>query len=273
MIVLSIVMAAKNDNYGGEVYREGHEPAVPTPQKDRMRLSLYTLHEAFKHLSYELIFVEWNPPEDKEKISSWDFIQHPKVKVIEVSPEFANEVCPERGFHETHAKNIGIRRAKGDLILSINPDCLWLDAFPWSNDSPLNYLSKDSVMIANRPTVYYNVLDCGLDIQKLKQFCNNPENIVHKGDYDSNGDFTLMSKELWYRLQGLSTPKGDMLAGVDMQTIKRAEEVTGKKRRLYPYSIWHVRHPGKPLGSGYNLVCTSENWGFPNEDFKELVWI
>jgi hypothetical protein len=265
VIELSLVMASTNDDYGNVVFRNP-EPAVPTPLKERSRFCFYTLHEAFKNVDYEIVFVEWGSHPDRPPlVEEWEFLYHPRVSVIQVPQEFAQKICPEKGFHETHAKNIGIRRAKGDMILSINNDCLWLDKFP------RDCLKCDGVMVANRPTVYHTVLECGLDIDRLKEFCSNPENIVHATDWNSNGDFTLMPRELWFKLQGLSTPKADMIAGIDMWQIHRAEQLTGRVRYVYPHSIIHLRHPGVPLGSSWGQTIVADNWGFPNIIFKEYT--
>jgi len=191
MTELSVVMAAGVDDYGNEIYRKNlPEPAVPTSQRDRAEYCLYTLHEALRNIDYEIIFVEWIGQNNGARVD-WDFLQnHPRIRIITVPFEFANKICPERVFHETHAKNIGIRRTNSDMILSTNNDCLWLDEVPRS------VLNIDNVMIANRPTVYHTVLNCERNIYKLKEFCANPDNIVHTADWNSNGDFTLMPKSL-----------------------------------------------------------------------------
>jgi hypothetical protein len=263
---LSLVMSIGCDDYGNKIYRDV-EPAVPTPEKKRTEYCLFTLREAFKHIDYELIIVEWLGNETGERPSEWKFIKDERTRIITVPYAFTSKICPERPFHETHAKNIGIRRARGDMILSINNDCLWLDEFP------KECLKCDGVMIANRPTVYHTVLEYDLDIQALRNYCSKAENVVHVEDWNSNGDFTLMHKGLWFKLQGLSTPRGDVLAGVDIQTIVRAEQLTGKRRYIYPYNVVHQRHPGAPLSSGYNIIDISPDWGFPNEEFKVASFI
>lgn len=260
---LSLVMSIGNNNYGSVIRREV-EPAVPTSSKKRAEYSLYTLQYAFSAIDYELVIVEWCGKEEGEGPSDWDFVKEAKARVIRVPYEFTRAVSPERAFHEGHAKNIGIRRAEGKMILALNPDCLWLDKFP------KECLSCGGVMTADRPTVYHSVMDVGLDIVKLKEFCNKPENTVHEHDWNANGDFTLMHRDLWWELQGLSTPLATAMAGVDMQTVRRAELMTGRARYWYPYKIYHQRHPGSPLSSSFNTIIVSPGWGFPNEKFEEV---
>jgi hypothetical protein len=114
------------------------------------------------------------------------------------------------------------------------------------------------------------VLDVGKDIHKLKEFCSRPENMVIPHDYGANGDFTLMSKDLWHQLQGLSTPRGDMIAGIDIWQVQRAQQL-GKPKHLYPFKIYHIEHPGRPQGSSFGVTITSETWGFPDEQFEEVL--
>ena len=261
---LSLVMSIGNNNYGSKIRREV-EPAVPTSSKDRAEYSIYTLREAFQDIEYELIIVEWLGKEEGEGPSEWDFIKAPRTRIIRVPHEFTKQVSPERAFHEGHAKNIGIRRAEGEMILTLNQDCLWLNRFP-----RYMLLERDKVTVANRPTVYHTVLECDLHMGELIPFCHNPKNIVHTHDQNANGDFTMMHRDVWFKLQGLPTPLGTEMAGVDMWQIKRAETLTGNARRIYPYNIWHIRHPGSPLGSSYGKTVVTDNWGFPDEKFEEI---
>lgn len=260
---LSLVMSIGNNNYGSRIRREV-EPAVPTSSKDRAEYSIFTLREAFKNIDYELVIVQWNGKEEGEGPSEWGFMRAPKTRIIQVPHQRTKEISPERAFHETHAKNIGIRRAEGRMVMTLNQDCLWLDEF-----DP-EHLNCMGVMVADRPTVYHSVMELPKDIQKLKEFCYNPDNVVHDHDWNANGDFTMMHISLWEKLHGLCTPPATEIAGVDMWQIVRAEQITRKPRYIYPHRIWHIRHPGSPLGSSYGKTVVTDNWGFPDEQFEEV---
>jgi hypothetical protein len=256
---LTIVMAGSNDNYGGEAYRDV-EPAVPTPFKDRVALSMLTIPYAFDKINYEIIFVVWNEDPERESLFTWDCLKHPRIRLVEVPKSLASKVEPDRQFHETWAKNVGIRRARSDMILCTNPDIMWLDEFP------RDVLHIDSVMIAHRWSVYHPVLELR-DIGALQTYCRQ-ENNHRDSDMGANGDFTMMPRMLWFRLNGLSTPRQEAMAGVDQWQVERAREITGKVYR-YPYSIWHVRHPGRPLQSSFGETYIHPEWGFPNELLEE----
>ena len=119
---VSFVVTSRNDDHGGDMLR---------------RLSLFVeslLQLADRHhLSGELIIVEWNPPPGPRlhevvqlRTKSDTFI----IRFICVPPEahqrFRNaDVIP---LFQYIAKNVGIRRARGEFIVATNPDLLFSDA-------------------------------------------------------------------------------------------------------------------------------------------------
>ena len=119
---LSFVMAARNDDFGGNFL-------------DRFQSCVNSiLALSHKHnLNAELIIMEWNPPDDKPRLK--DAINWPKnispasVRIIEIPNEIHrryknSEKIP---FFEFFAKNAGIRRAKGEYVLATNSDIIFSD--------------------------------------------------------------------------------------------------------------------------------------------------
>jgi hypothetical protein len=258
--LISLVMATRNDNYGGEVYREV-EPTPPSKELDRMAMCLYTLHQAFSVINYEIIIVEWNRP--KESILDYSFIRDKHVRVIEVDEQFSNQVLGTRPFHEFWAKNVGIRRARGEYIIATNPDVLWLT--PIEKEMFVNQCP----MRAYRWTVDRNVLNYDFDMLQIKNYCMND---THRRNYDlnSNGDFTLLTKSMWDELQGYSIML-DQVAGCDMWHIERARRRFNRMETL-PFDLYHIEHPGRPLASGYGFTSTSDDWGAPSEGFLQYTF-
>jgi hypothetical protein len=117
---LSIVVAARNDNYGGEFLH-------------RMQVfvnSLLAQAEIHK-LHLELIIVEWNPPADRPRLGQvvkWPKLSSmSKVCIVEV-PQEIHERLPRAKtmpMFEYIAKNVGIRRAAGQFVLATNPDIVF----------------------------------------------------------------------------------------------------------------------------------------------------
>lgn len=117
---VSFVVAARNDDYGGNFLQ-------------RMQVFVSSLLELAREekLSGELVVVEWNPPEATSSLRH--ALQWPSPP-----DDFAVRfVCVPKAIHLRHenadrmpmfeyiAKNVGIRRAVGDFVVSTNPDLLY----------------------------------------------------------------------------------------------------------------------------------------------------
>src|SRR3984885_12244475 len=119
-LYLSLVVTARNDDHGGNLL-------------NRMQDFVNGwISQAREHqISCELIFVEWNPPQDRVRLSEalhWPEDMGPcEVRIIEVPPDvhrrFAHaEALP---LYQMIAKNVGIRRARGKFVLVTNIDILF----------------------------------------------------------------------------------------------------------------------------------------------------
>ncbi len=114
---ISFVVVARNDNYGGNFLH-------------RMQVSMNSLLTlcVWEGLNAEFIIVEWNPPPDEPRLA--EALSLPKtlgVRFIEIPNEIHrglpnSEKIP---IFEYIAKNVGIRRAKGEYVLATNPDIIF----------------------------------------------------------------------------------------------------------------------------------------------------
>lgn len=119
----SVVVTSRNDGHGGNILK-------------RMRLFVHgLLHQTRKYkLPMELIFVEWNPPADRPPLA--EILPQPVVgdqlemRFIQVPAEIQARFkrAQEIPLFQMIAKNVGIRRAKGEFILATNIDLLFSDA-------------------------------------------------------------------------------------------------------------------------------------------------
>ena len=119
---LTVVAASRNDDHGGN-----------TLYRTQIFIDSF-LEQCERHqLRAELILVEWNPPRDRPPLAEvirWDR-QNPWVdcRVITVPYERHvfirfSRVLP---LFQMIAKNVGIRRARGEFILATNIDILFSD--------------------------------------------------------------------------------------------------------------------------------------------------
>jgi hypothetical protein len=119
---LSIIATTRNDNHGGDLL------------KRTTHFVNGVLHQAKKHnLPLELIIVEWNPPKDKPLLH--EILPIPQAD----EPVSLRYIILPSHIHETYkyakqiplfqmiAKNIGIRRAKGEFVLCTNIDIIFSD--------------------------------------------------------------------------------------------------------------------------------------------------
>ena len=120
---LSIVCTTRNDDHGGDLLK-------------RMRLcfnGIFKLAERHK-LICELIVVEWNPPDHKPKLQEvlpWpEEHKYCSVRVIEVPNGIHQRYKHSKTLplYQMIAKKVGIRRARGRMVLATNVDILFTDA-------------------------------------------------------------------------------------------------------------------------------------------------
>ncbi len=119
---LSFVVTSRNDNHGGDLLR-------------RMQLFVTGLLAQCKrfNLPSELIIVEWNPPSDRPPLVEalkWPAEAGPcEVRIITVPPEIhcRFKYSDKLPLFQMIAKNVGIRRARGQFVLATNIDVLFSD--------------------------------------------------------------------------------------------------------------------------------------------------
>jgi hypothetical protein len=160
---LSFVVAARNDNYGGNFL---HRMQVFV----NALLSLWDKHS----LDAELIIVEWNPPQDRPRLKdalAWPQCLKPgTVRIIEVPSEIHHRLpnSDRMPMFEYIAKNVGIRRAKGEYVLATNPDLLFSEALVKFLAS--RQLSRDCFYRVDRYDVA-EVVPLDLTVEKQLKFC------------------------------------------------------------------------------------------------------
>src|SRR5260370_37501618 len=105
---ITAVVVGRNDDYMSDF-------------ADRLRA---TIAWNSNYLVQEVVFVEWNPPGDRELLSTDLVKQFDNLRAYVVAPEIHQMLSqnPHSPVLEFHAKNVGIRRANTDWIVATNAD-------------------------------------------------------------------------------------------------------------------------------------------------------
>src|ERR1700754_53408 len=120
---LSLVVAARYDDHGGDFMRR-MQTFVTAFQSQCQR----------HRLPAEIVVVEWNPLPNRCGLAQ--ALEWPvatdwcRVRFIEVPPEMHArfEHSPKIALYQMIAKNVGIRRVRGEFVLTTNIDILFNDA-------------------------------------------------------------------------------------------------------------------------------------------------
>lgn len=278
---ISFVVTSRNDDHGGDMLK---------------RMTIFVnglIHQCNKYkLPCELLMVDWNSPDPDNlldqvlpNVTGEDYLTIRYVvvpKEIHVSFEYSDRL----GLYQMIAKNVGIRRARGEYVLCTNVDLLFSDEmFEWfaKRELTCGYFYR-----ANRCDVP-NTIDENASVQEQLNFCknniekrlgkrhnspllNNTERailrlklfhpfypllsfikrlllgkkraIIHSLDFDACGDFTLMSREDWLKVEGYAELEMYSLHIDSMGVFEAAAK--GLKQVILPPEkcTYHIAHEG-----------------------------
>jgi hypothetical protein len=243
---LSVVIASRNDAYAGGMLR-------------RLQVSINAFVAQMERfdLPSELVLVDWNPPAGKEL---WQALQWPAtthrctIRVITVPPQVhATFPFADRLPILIHrARNVGIRRARGEFILPTSPDILL-------SDELARWLARRQLDPARMyRVVRRDVPEKALDIQsheKRLKYCRTNVRQAHSRDTsyrieglphlftNAAGDFTLLSRDMYLRLCGIPEERAFHSMHFDSVFCFMAHAAGARETELlYPLRIYHVDH-------------------------------
>jgi hypothetical protein len=169
---------------------------------DYMSDFVYRLHATIawnaKYLIDEVVFIEWNPPADRELLSPGLTKRFDFLRAYIVPPAVHRAVCKNGNIPllEYHAKNVGIRRAVSPWIISTNADAAFgLDTV---NMILQGELPQKTVWTTQRADIawregrqdYMSLWD-SLRYRRLSPY-----------DPYGTGEFCLASRQLWHQVRG-----------------------------------------------------------------------
>jgi len=256
---LSIVVFSRNDDYAGNYYN-----------RFKVGINGILLQAERHHLRSELILVEWNPPPDKPLLKDvFPWPQHSsfcsiRVIVVPASIHARYDFHEKVPIHGATAFNVGIRRARGEFILSTTPDILFSDElieFLASEE-----LDKDAMYGIDRPDVRKDVtllptLEQQLSYCRQNIIVVNHVNSCYFGsteaptlDKHGCGDFTILSRERWHLLHG--SPEIDIVSLYGDSILSYMAYLSGAKEIILhePMRIYHMDHAARRIKSKSKLL-------------------
>lgn len=190
-----------------------------------------------RHLLDEVIFVEWNPPPDRELLSTGLTEKFPHLRAYVVPPEVHRAVChnPNLNLMEYHAKNVGIRRARTPWVVATNGDAAFgPDTMYRVARTPV---SDETIWVTRRVDVNWG----GAQRESVRALeCLNYQRMLFDIPLGT-GEFLLASKRMWERARGYDESLTRHRLGCDERGTAQML-AHGAQLRKAGY-IFHLDHP------------------------------
>ena len=283
---ISAVVVSRNDDYGGNL-------------NERAIYCLNSLINTFD----EVIYVDWNSPthsllyDIQDKLTPKGNLKHivitPDIAKVLVNNDPQAQVCCE-----VLARNMGIRRAEGDYIVSTNIDVI----APKREhlEEVIKNLDKNTFYtISRRHTDWEAIKKHQGGELKYKEWESLRDNLINDSEerkYDESvvegddysiinccGDFQIASRHIWKEIRGFEEDLIYVLYS-DTNIQKKAIQHGFGLKALYNPALFHIYH-GKGGGGFldginrktndmYRAVTAQEktendeNWGFANIEIE-----
>jgi hypothetical protein len=261
---ITAVVVGRNDDYMADFRQRLHA----------------TLEWNTRYLIDEVIFVEWNPPPDRELLAYGltERFKNLRAYVVPFETHQAINRNPQLQLLEYHAKNVGLRRATTPWILTTNADAaLGMNTINRILNAALD---PNIVWTAER-------IDIAWDENKQEQI----------GLFDSlryrrfipyerlgTGEFALANRLLWERARGYDESLVKHKIGCDVRGIAQLLAQGAQINRAG--TVLHLQHPTscvEGVRSFHGEMATVEgvpyqnpdDWGLGNARERELgerVW-
>lgn len=273
-MTISAVLCSKNDN------------------PSNLSRVVLTLNNLVKHYD-EIVYVDYGSDNEvlTEKLKPY-LLKTGKLRTIIVPKSFCESVSTDNSnkFIEVYARNIGIRRATSNFILSTNQDVV-SDIPKELNDTTLYTVRRYNFPIGQVEHLLQveNVLEYLKSIKHLLP--RQPDSVDSNGQptWDSGdiwslvvscGDYQIAHRNLWYAIKGFEesmTARGY----ADSNIMRKAVNYNYRTKKL-ELDIFHLDHHINQ-SSNYSLndriryvnnfesSTNTDTWGFSDTKFNEVV--
>lgn len=277
----SVVVTGRNDDYSGNLFQ-------------RMIPSLNNFVELYD----EVIYVDFNSTNGSYIELIRDSLRkNNKIRAITVTPEDVEKINSsyKDKFIEVLARNIGIRRATGDYILSSNPDIICdRPDLTTIDDKTLYTAARRDVPIEIYTQIDRNYLSSFLK-ENIQHFARKPKVLDDLGNpiWDPNdrwsvvvccGDYQLAHKDVWNTIRGFEESAiGRCYA--DSNLMKKAA-LAGFNLTEIHLPVFHLNHNTPKYikndnetpkncqvtyVQNFDKTTNDETWGFDGIVFDEVV--
>ena len=252
---LSAVVISRNDNYGGNL-------------TERSKYCLNSLVQAFD----EVWYIDWNSPTHSLLYDIYDDIEKTgRLNHIIINSSVAQEMSlydPEtQKCCEVLARNLGICRATGDVIVSTNIDVISPTKKQLINFFNNSYNENTFYTISRRALLLQDILNFKFnDIEKLHNELDDKyperhlyEKVVENDDYsliNCCGDFQVANRKIWHEIRGFEEAMRYCLY-TDTNVQKKSLMHGFNLKAVFQPAVFHITHEGGCGcgGDGLVVVC------------------
>jgi hypothetical protein len=287
---ISAVIISRNDNYGGNL----------------LERSTYCLNSAIDTYD-EVFYIDWNSPTHSLLYDIKDNLNFKgNLKHIVISPEIASlltnndphaQVCCE-----TLARNLGIRRAEGDWVISTNIDVIQ-PRRDHLEELIKNIDPKTFYTISRRPVELSDIKDFHGGECKFNQWKELRDHLIlnseerhfeekvnNSDDYsiiNCCGDFQIATKEIWNEIRGFEEDLIYVLYS-DTNVQKKAVMHGFGLKAIYNPALFHINHGkggggfldgiNKKTNDHYRAITYQQktmnldSWGFGDTEIEYEVF-
>jgi hypothetical protein len=294
---ISAIMCGRNDNYGGRL-------------NERATYCFNTMLDTFD----EVIYVDWNTDGDRILTDDIDIRVHPeRLKTITVSPMMCREIMGDEKYEKSNkccqvlAKNIGMRRATGDILVSTNIDIIppkrahLEDLIKDIKTDEFITLAKHDVDVDQLHIMYKQIqtytgvrdnlpLQYGLNpissrlifpslVMNKEMLMTLPPSAHHTASsvICACGDFQLAHKDLWFKIRGFEESMIKRL--YDDSIVQYKSIMAGATVRASNFPpVYHLDHERNNRPSllneeiPVNVGSNPDTWGFSVVDFPLVLY-
>ena len=262
---ITAVVVGRNDDYMSDFKQRLHA----------------TIAWNVKYLVDEVVFVEWNPPADRDLLSLDLAKRFECLRAYVVTPEIHQALSENSNVPllEFHAKNVGIRRASSEWIVTTNADAAFGPDI--INRILGKDLSADVVFSAQRIDISWRE---GRETQIGALDCLRYRRVIPYHPLGT-GEFGFASKQMWERARGYDESLVRHRIGVDKRGV--AQLIAHGARSENAGVVFHLAHPssctegvqehhGELAGWEDVPYENDQNWGLadrPETKIAERVWL